>query len=193
MDNRFTLYLQGDNSHPVLDYVVESIALGTPVVEFGWTFYHWRPEQTSRDLASGILAVKAWAVNAVAVGLLKYTLDRKRPDRVYQPRLWNTRITPSFPSGHAASSAVIATVAAGFYPKLTVPAAVYTFASAYSQVYVGNHYVGDVLAGTFLGILVAKLLLSRNEAVLSHSGDSSAQVTLLSLSVSVALPLGGNR
>ncbi|MBA7655420.1 MAG: phosphatase PAP2 family protein [Calditrichaeota bacterium] len=83
--------------------------------------------------------------------------------RDYQPRLWNTRITPSFPSGHTASSAAWATVAAGRYPRSAPIAAAYALVSAWSQVYVGNHYAGDVLAGAVIGVVIGKWVLSRAE------------------------------
>ena len=35
----------------------------------------------------------------------------------------------------------------------------YAALSVYSQVYAGNHYLGDVLAGTTLGCLVSEIIL----------------------------------
>ena len=121
------------------------------------------------------------------VTMLKYAIKRERPARDYRPRLWNTRITPSFPSGHTASSAAWATIVAGRYPRSTPIAAVYVLASAWSQVYVGNHYVGDVLAGAVAGGLIGKWVLSR--AGESSRADGAGYPMILP-PVVLSLPLG---
>ena len=121
------------------------------------------------------------------VTALKYALKRERPARDYQPRLWNTRITPSFPSGHTASSAALATIAAGRYPRSGPIAAVYALVSAWSQVYVGNHYVGDVLAGAVAGVVIGKWVLSRAGG---NSGADGTGYPMILPPVVLSLPLG---
>ena len=108
-------------------------------------------------------AVTAVITTCLATGILKYTIRRERPNRKYQPRLWNTRITPSFPSGHMASSTLFATWIATYKPEFSLPASAYTLASAFSQVYVGNHYVSDVIGGALLGFLIGKTLFNGNK------------------------------
>ena len=60
----------------------------------------------------------------------------------------------SWPSGHPAVAAAVATALSSHLPPAgrAVGAALST-AVAYSRVYVGVHYVGDVLAGLGLGVL----------------------------------------
>ena len=142
-----------------MDYAMESVAFGTPVVEVGWIGYQFQFQQNAYDLVSAQLATKAYVINAIATGIVKYIIRRERPKRNYQPRLWNTRITPSFPSGHVAASATFATIASARYPKFTLPLSAFAIISAYSQVYVGNHYVSDVLGGLAIGFLIGKLVL----------------------------------
>jgi len=166
VDSLLTAALQSSNDHPVCNVTMEGIALLTPVVEIGWTLQRgWLGRAGSDPYAAetGHLEAGSLLMTQAVVTMLKYAIKRERPARDYRPRLWNTRITPSFPSGHAASSAAWATIAAGRYPRYAPVAAVYALASAFSQVYVGNHYVGDVLAGAVVGVMVGKWVLSRAE------------------------------
>ncbi|MEE9167070.1 MAG: phosphatase PAP2 family protein [Candidatus Neomarinimicrobiota bacterium] len=153
-DAQMSKRIQGDNTRPLLDYAMETVALTTPVFEYALTYGLGK----SGDLSLNRAALAA-VMTYTTIGVLKYTIGRERPERRYRPRLWNTRITPSFPSGHVASSALFATWVSTHYPKMTIPAAVFGLVSAYSQVYVGNHYVVDALGGILLGVLVGKLVL----------------------------------
>jgi len=189
-DSLLTAALQGSNDQPAMNVALESISLLTPVVEIGWTLHQgWQGRNNdnpfatdnSRQIAASII------VTDVLIMALKYTIRRERPPRNYQPRLWNTRITPSFPSGHAASSAAFAATVASRYPDLAPAAAAYTLVSAYSQVYVGNHYLGDVLAGAAIGGLVAWCL--NNHAENHNENDVSGSVQLWTPPVCIRLSI----
>ena len=189
-DSLLTAALQGSNDHPLWDVTMEGIALLTPVVEIGWTLQRgWLGRAGSDPYAAetGRLAAGSLLMTQAVVTMLKYAIKRERPARDYRPRLWNTRITPSFPSGHAASSAALATIAAGRSPRCAPVAAVYALASVFSQVYVGNHYVGDVLAGAVVGVVVGKWVLSRAEGS-NDSGEAGHSLILPPVVLSV--PLG---
>jgi len=93
---------------------------------------------------------------------LKYAIARDRPDlgaKNYRPRLLNTKITPSFPSGHTASSFAFASVMGAKHTKYKFPLLGYAALSGYSQMYVGNHYPSDVFAGTLLGYSIGEVTL----------------------------------
>mgnify|MGYP005853450771 CR=1 FL=1 len=66
--------------------------------------------------------------------------------------------SPSFPSGHAASSFAAALVLSRFYPRLAVGLFLLAAAVAYSRVYVGVHYPLDAAAGAALGLACATAL-----------------------------------
>ncbi|MCX5206795.1 phosphatase PAP2 family protein [Streptomyces sp. NBC_00237] len=102
----------------------------------------------------GSLALASLATNVVA----KYAVRRHRPatDRVpFVRRPATTPWTSSFPSGHSASAAAFAAGVALEAPRYGALVAPVAAAVAFSRVYVGVHYPGDVLAGCALGIAAA--------------------------------------
>ncbi|TFE33442.1 phosphatase PAP2 family protein [Frankia sp. B2] len=107
-----------------------------------------RPAAVRGLLALGVASV-------LANGPMKVVFRRDRPPTHTIPPLRRLRedlTTFSFPSGHAASAAAFATGVALDAPGAAVPVAVLAAAVAFSRVYVGVHYPGDVAAGVLLGI-----------------------------------------
>ena len=92
---------------------------------------------------------------------LKFSFDRVRPsDRFAEPdTLLRVAHTPSFPSGHAATSFACAATLARYVSRRTA-IGLYVLAAlvAWSRVYVGAHYPLDVLAGAVLGLAIATAL-----------------------------------
>jgi diacylglycerol kinase family enzyme/membrane-associated phospholipid phosphatase len=105
-----------------------------------------------RAAVRGLLALGI--ASGVANLPVKYAVRRTRPplDRVPLTRqLHRQPITTSFPSGHSASAAAFAVGVAMEAPIAGAAVGVLASAVAYSRVYVGVHYPGDVLAGVALG------------------------------------------
>lgn len=184
IDHQLSISLQGDNSNPAMDYLTETIALTSPLVEFTSVYKLWQSDPDIHDNTNLRLTTTALVVNYTATVILKYIILRDRPARKYQPRLWNTRITPSFPSGHTASSFLFVTWIATYHPKLLIPAATFTLASSFSQVYVGNHYVGDIIGGAILGILIGGIIFDRNK----KDNDRYIESSPMFLTVTLSLP-----
>ncbi|AXK31973.1 phosphatase PAP2 family protein [Streptomyces armeniacus] len=102
-----------------------------------------------RGVAS--LAVASGAVNTLG----KRAVRRARPLVDTVPvirRLHRQPVTTSFPSGHAASAAAFATGVALESPRWGAAVAPVAAAVAFSRVYTGVHYPGDVLAGAAIGV-----------------------------------------
>jgi undecaprenyl-diphosphatase len=69
---------------------------------------------------------------------------------------WRLPTSPSFPSGHSASAAAFAgAVLMEAPPSVAVPVTLTAAGVAFSRVYTGAHYPGDVLAGLVLGSMAA--------------------------------------
>jgi undecaprenyl-diphosphatase len=61
----------------------------------------------------------------------------------------------SFPSGHTLHAVAFSLVAAGYYPGLSAPLAVFSTLVAISRIVLGLHYPSDVVAGAAIGAAIA--------------------------------------
>ncbi|MFJ6698794.1 bifunctional phosphatase PAP2/diacylglycerol kinase family protein [Streptomyces sp. NPDC091272] len=103
---------------------------------------------------TGSLLLASVTTNAVA----KYAIRRRRPSSHSVPfvrRPVKIPWTPSFPSGHSASAAAFVAGVALEAPRYGALLAPVAAGVAFSRVYVGVHYPGDVLAGCALGVAAA--------------------------------------
>ena len=116
--------------------------------------------------ASGFSWSRPWLWTRVGVailvaeslsGALKLWIERDRPavGRPIPEPLLESPSTFSFPSGHATVAFACATVLALALPRLRWPLFALAALIAFSRVYVGVHYPGDVLAGALLGVVIA--------------------------------------
>lgn len=106
-----------------------------------------------RAASAGFLAV---GVAALLVTVLKELFDRARPplaDATLDP-VGIVPASASFPSGHAATAFAAAVAVGLVHPRLRGPLLGLAALVALSRVYLGVHYVLDVLAGTMLGVAV---------------------------------------
>lgn len=77
----------------------------------------------------------------------------------------------SFPSGHTTSVFAAAVIISLYTGKKSLAVIVFIFAcvAAYSRVYLGQHFVEDILAGSFLGVTVGMLCYMAQEKLLAKS------------------------
>jgi undecaprenyl-diphosphatase len=109
-------------------------------------------------LPTGVLALltaaTTFAADSACFGL-KDLVDRTRPF-VAHPEIHPLYVvhSSSFPAGHAATAFAGATLLSYIAPKAAPAFGVLALAIAYSRVYVGVHYPGDVIVGALVGCLV---------------------------------------
>ena len=116
-----------------------------------------------RDVRDRVVPVTALAITVAFVGgdaasgAIKQAVDRPRPP-LDDPARLDAAValptSPSFPSGHATTTFAAATVVALLMPRYRVPAFALAATVAASRVYLGVHFVLDVLAGAALGVLI---------------------------------------
>jgi undecaprenyl-diphosphatase len=106
------------------------------------------------------LTIVAVALADVTATGLKGLFDRPRPPLRYpnQDPLVAVPDTASFPSGHAATSFAGATILAFAFPRLAPLFYVLASAVGFSRVYLGVHYLLDIVGGAVLGTLIALAL-----------------------------------
>ena len=105
-----------------------------------------------------LMALAILGADRGSAGLLKPLVDRPRPCCAVADgrKLIECKKSRSFPSSHAANTAAVAGVAwFELGACVGAPLAVISVLVAWSRVYVGVHYPGDVLAGMLFGWLVA--------------------------------------
>jgi undecaprenyl-diphosphatase len=111
-----------------------------------------------RAAVRGLLAVAIASPLANVPAKLSFRRSRPPLDAVaLTRRLRRQPQTLSFPSGHATSAAAFATGVALESPRVGAGVGLLATAVAYSRVYTGVHYPGDVVAGILLGASCAAL------------------------------------
>lgn len=101
-----------------------------------------------------IMVLSAISVLAALVMGMKFSIRRRRPEGDWGSIYRNTD-PHSFPSGHAARAVLIAVLASGLGPAgLAVALWAWAPLVSLARVAMGVHYVSDVVAGFFIGILV---------------------------------------
>jgi PAP2 superfamily. len=107
-----------------------------------------------------MIALMAGTVAALAVFVLaiKFTIRRQRPEGDWGAIYRNTD-PHSFPSGHAARTAMLAVLALGLgFTTLGLLLLVWMALVSLARVWMGVHYLSDILAGILLGALVGFLM-----------------------------------
>lgn len=106
----------------------------------------------------GARALIALVASAAAVTVIKHGVGRARPRLMDQGILhWGPSLQigfDSFPSGHATSAFAMAAVLSFYYPAYRWIWYSTAVLVAFTRVYIGAHFVTDVLAGAALGALL---------------------------------------
>jgi membrane-associated phospholipid phosphatase len=107
-----------------------------------------------------LLVAVSTLLAAVGGNLLKGVFDRERP---FAQGLWSglgaLPHSSSMPSGHACTAFGAATAVALVCPRLRVPAISVAVLVCVSRVYLGVHFLSDVLVGAFIGASIAALVV----------------------------------
>ena len=109
----------------------------------------------------GLTATCVWAADLVALGI-KAATARPRPFETIPQAdpLIGATVGLSMPSGHAATSFAGAVVLTYLLRRVAPYVFLLAAAIAFSRIYVGVHYLSDVLAGAALGAAVALAALA---------------------------------
>lgn len=111
---------------------------------------------------SGVQIGVSLGVTYAAVAAVKAIVDRDRPFEAFPGLITNRYpggkpLGASFPSGHSAGAAVLATSLSLCYPEwyVIVPSAAFALWTGFARMNLGVHYLTDVLAGYAVGAGIA--------------------------------------
>lgn len=117
-----------------------------------------------RSAARAGFVFAAILVAGIAVNLLKLAFARYRPSMLLKHRLWGFQWfhgdyemynMASFPSGHTTTMLALATALTFLRPRLWTLWYGVAIVIASTRVFSGSHYLSDVLAGGYLGAVMA--------------------------------------
>ena len=113
---------------------------------------------------SGLFLFSSVAASGLTADLIKYIGGRARPTLYFSDHLfgfdffhWEYAWT-SFPSGHSATAFSVAMFLSMLYPRWRFVAFFAALLIAFSRIFLSQHYISDVIAGSFLGIVSTALL-----------------------------------
>ncbi|MDB2426120.1 phosphatase PAP2 family protein [bacterium] len=168
LDWTITEFINFNMSHPFLNKffpIITNIHHGKEI--FGYIFYAliiaWLALKKTKALKVLAALVLTLAItDSISYHLIKNNVKRVRPNnnlkvmtvtRTYGPKSY------SFPSNHAVNSTAAAVVLSFFYFKFAPLFYIWAFLIAYSRVYVGVHFVSDVIGGALIGFLMGKFFV----------------------------------
>jgi membrane-associated phospholipid phosphatase len=117
-----------------------------------------------RRWSPALQLLTAFLLSAGVAQVLKSFFSMPRPKQFFTPGQYSYFITgvthtgfASFPSGHSTSIFALATLLALFEKnkKANVVYLLVAVGVGYSRIYLGQHFLGDVLMGAFIGVGVA--------------------------------------
>ena len=111
-----------------------------------------------KNRETGRLLTSTFISTGVIVWGMKEIIGRKRP-------LDDVVGNPAFPSGHTAYAFAGATLLGNRYPKLRIPLYIGAGLVGLTRIYLGRHYLSDVIAGAAVGTITGALV-SRHRGTL---------------------------
>lgn len=164
MDRAVFFFINHGLSNPFFDFIMSVISkISDGPILFAVSFVLLFSKKRELKLL-GLIMLTGLTVSFYVVSGLKVLVARPRPFLVLTDVFLLAKDkSMSFPSGHAATSFMVATALAAYFKRYA--AIFYSFAAAVavSRVYMGVHYPSDVLAGAVIGCLIGWFLRTRGQ------------------------------
>ncbi|MFH1080121.1 MAG: phosphatase PAP2 family protein [Pseudomonadota bacterium] len=153
--------------------------VGFAVLFVFFKYYRRRPIAANRAL----FLFAAVALSGLITDLIKPLVGRLRPKLLFETNLYGFdpfRIGyeyNSFPSGHTTTVFALAAALALFFPRRRPLLAGFAAVVGISRIIVGAHYLSDVMAGAYVGIMtvILMVLICRRRGWMDFPGDSDVE------------------
>ena len=168
IDGNILLWIQENLRCPVLDYIMKCFTrLGNSgLIWISCVVIMFLFKKTRH---TGNVLIFAMFINLLVSNfLIKNLVARTRPfNTVFGLESIIGKIGEySFPSGHASNSFTAAVVIFMLMPKkFGIPALILATLISFSRMYVGVHYPTDVLAGAFIGSIIAIIIVAVDKKI----------------------------
>lgn len=111
--------------------------------------------------AYALLGIASIAISGIVVSILKNLIQRPRPLAVLEEvnAAFFSYRSLSFPSGHSTTVMAAATVLSFHYRKFAFIFYSVGLYVCYTRVYLGVHWVSDIVTGALIGYIISKIIL----------------------------------
>lgn len=168
VDRPVTFFCQdlGPGTIQVFQWITElgkstGYLVGSFVLFIFFKYYRRRPVAANRALFLFV----AVALSGLITDLIRPLVGRLRPKLLLEANLYGFdpfRIGyeyNSLPSGHATTVFALAAALTFFFPRWRLPLLSFAVVVCLSRIIVGAHYLSDVLAGAYVGLMTVFLLV----------------------------------
>lgn len=157
-----SLVNEGAGFHPVVDSIMVVVSFGViPVMILAVAAQWWSREERSASRYTAIVAWLSFTLGLALNQLVLLFVDRTRPYEAFVSHLLIApSADPSFPSDHATAAFAIAFAYLLLgWSKSGSAFLAFAFLVGLSRVYIGIHYVGDILGGMATGLLAVLIVV----------------------------------
>jgi len=175
IDNRIFQLINRAWANPVFNIAMPFISeLGTGEVIFLLSVLCYILRRKRDKGALAILLIAGLTVTYYVVTFMKGAVARPRPF-IFMPdaNIFSIDKSFSFPSNHAANAFMAATILSEFFGSWRVGLFFVAALVGYSRVYLGVHFLTDVVAGAIVGILIGRALLHIGSSTGLTEGDGA--------------------
>lgn len=149
-------------SSPILDYLLSWLTyLGSHFALILFILLSWMITRRRKVLRHLILL---YAIQSAFIYGLKFLIHRQRPFLFLEMASKLSKgpgeiLDPSFPSAHAAFSFMMATLLSHWFPRYWIPFFIIAGFISWTRIYLGLHYLTDVIVGALIGYGITMLYL----------------------------------